>query len=175
MATPEDAANWIAFKSDDSDGYGGEHGFGWSRATTDDVAAGLGVDTETAYRLLKAAAKKKLVVQDKTRRKGVQSKRVGSSQVGWALWEVHLTEAQALKMRQNSSHYYVWVLAPHSDTPLSSEGPYGPHPLRIAEQMARIGATEGIHDRVVSLGIDPEAQGFCIERRYAARSGARVL
>jgi|ERR1043166_3544078 hypothetical protein len=71
--------------------------------------------------------------------------------------------------------YYVWVLAPHSDAPLSSEGPYGPHPLRIAEQMARIGATEGVHDRAVSLGRDPEAHGFRIERRYQARSGKRVV
>ncbi len=73
------------------------------------------------------------------------------------------------------ARYYVWVLAPYSDTPLSSEGPYGPHPLRIAEQMARIGATEGAHDRAVSLGGDPEAHGFCVERRYQARSGKRIV
>lgn len=77
-------------------------------------------------------------------------------------------------LKPNAS-YYVWVLAPRSDTPLASEGPYGPHPLRAAEQMARIGAQEGIHDRAVSRGRDPEARGFKIERRYAARSGTRLV
>jgi hypothetical protein len=324
MATVEDAANWIAFESEDYDGLGGANGYGWGRATTDEVAAGIGVATVDAYRLLKAAARKGLVSQDKERRKGVTTKRFGSSQVGWAIWEVHLdapqdlvrsgverapgkwaisaarhpsldevargdrvtgktlllaaeaagvsvdrelarklnrpatwaqagfsnvpggellyrevrdrhgvvllpnpsrAEAEARDARDlarrrigwTSDHpdarayrqrygltntlpvcndwdllseeeqegrrfgmdpnasYYVWVVAPHSDTPLSSEGPYGPHPLRIAEQMARIGATEGVHDRAVSLGRDPEAHGFRIERRYQARSGKRLV
>jgi len=55
------------------------------------------------------------------------------------------------------------------------KAPYGPHPLRIAEQMARIGATEGVHDRAVSLEREPEAHGFRIERRYQARSGERLV
>lgn len=72
----------------------------------------------------------------------------------------------------NASHY-VWVLPPGGLAPLS-EGPYGPMDLKSACQMARIAATEGTHDRVVSLGLDPEARSFQIERRYAARSGARI-
>jgi hypothetical protein len=83
-------------------------------------------------------------------------------------------EGRRFGMEPNAS-YYVWVLASGSDTPLSSEGPYGPHPLKTAEQMARIGASEGIHDRAVSLGRDPEARSFKIERRYAARTGKRIL
>lgn len=97
MAKPEDAARWIALESDDYDALGGSEGYGWARATTDDVAAGIGVSTEEAYRLLKAAARKDLVTQDKERRKGVHTKRFGASQVGWAIWEVHLTREQALK------------------------------------------------------------------------------
>ncbi|MES2403744.1 MAG: hypothetical protein V4567_05310 [Pseudomonadota bacterium] len=94
-ATAADAARWIAFESDDYDALGGSEGYGWARATTDDVAAGIGVSTEEAYRLLKAAQKKDLVYQDKERRKSVNTKRFGTSQVGWAIWEVHLTREQA--------------------------------------------------------------------------------
>lgn len=72
----------------------------------------------------------------------------------------------------NASHY-VWVLPPGGLAPLS-EGPYGPMDLKSACQMARIAAMEGTHDRVVSLGLDPEARSFQIERRYAARSGERI-
>lgn len=266
MTTPADAARWIAIESDDYDGLNGANGYGWARATTDAVASGLGVSTEEAYRLLKAAAKKGLVFQDKTRRMGVTTKRFGESQVGWAIWEVHLDAAQdrerdpeyhakrggpdlrsmeihrehllaefvagdqvtgkmmieaadacgvaispALRkelkrsgvwarprisslpksalideasavydaLRQSgmtpNASYYVWVLAPRSHVPLSGEGPYGPYPLRTAEQLARIGASEGVHDRAVSAGKDPEARGFKIERRYAARSGERIV
>lgn len=74
----------------------------------------------------------------------------------------------------NASHY-VWVLAPRSDEPLSSEGPYGPYSLSVAEQMARIGASEGVHDRAVSLGKDPETRSFRIVRRYAARTRERLV
>ena len=70
--------------------------------------------------------------------------------------------------------YYVWVLS-RDGGPLSSEGPFGPYLLRQAEQMARIGAERGAHDRAVSLGKDPEARGFRIERRYAAGSGLRLI
>lgn len=264
MATPEQAAQWIAIESDDYDGLGGSKGFGWARATTDDVAAGIGVSTEEAYRLLKAAARKKLVWQDTERRKGVTTGRYGSSQVGWAIWEVHLDRAQtreregedrepeprtiafhrdaatedivrgeqvpgkalisaadasgiavdsklerllnkagiwvrpgitnlstdaaneqaiqlyreiqaANSLTRNSSQHYVWVLTARSDEPLSSEGPFGPYTLSVADQFARIGASEGVHDRAVSLGKDPEARGFQVLRRYAARSGLRLV
>jgi hypothetical protein len=184
MATAEDAANYIALEATDYDGYGGSNGFGFARATTDEVAEALGVDSETAYKLLKSAARKGLVTQDKERRKELGAGgRFGVKKVGWAIWEVHLTEAQTRKRdpehpdltHSPNASYYVWVLAPHSDTPLSSEGPYGPHPLHKAEQMARIGAQAGIHDRAVSVGKDPEARGFRIERRYQARTGQRLV
>ncbi len=335
MATAADAARWIAIESDDYDGLGGENGFGWARATTDDVAAGIGVSTEEAYRLLKSASKKGLVWQDSERRKELASGKFGSKKIGWAIWEVHLNieqtrereadhpelaperelrreymvapgqdpavsaimageqvsglmliraaevtkfevdpklarelkragqwvrpaisnlstdaanaqavliyrsiqkrqemkpnvtrqeaeardakelrrkridwtsdhpEARAYRQRygmtnqlpvatderylseeelegrrfgmEPNASYYVWVLPPRSDEPLAREGPYGPYPLRAAEQLARIGASEGVHDRVVSVGKDPEARGFKIERRYAARSGSRLI
>ena len=75
----------------------------------------------------------------------------------------------------NQVSYYVWVVRVNSDQPLSSEGPYGPYPFRTAQQMARIAATSGIHDRVVSRGKDPESRSFRIERRYAARTGTRLI
>lgn len=185
--TPEDAARWIALQSDDYDAFGGSEGYGWGRATTDDVAAALGVSTEEAYRLLKAAARKDLVTQDKERRKGVQTKRYGASQVGWAIWEAHLTREQALQRHgaeefqrlyeqtPNGRSHYVWALRVGSSTPLSTEGPYGPMSPQEASQYARISATEGIHDRAVSVGKDPEASGFRIVRRYAAGTGERLI
>lgn len=265
MATAEEAANWIALESDDYDGLGGAKGFGWARASTEDVARGIQVSTGEAYRLLTAAARQGLVVHVKTGRKPLHGGRgmTREKEVGWALWEVHLGAQQDLarsgKMREPdaraiafhahspeldevargdrvtgkvlvraadaasvpvppalrkklnrpgtwaeagisnvtdgealyrqvrlahgaillpnispSAAYYVWVLAPRSDTPLSSEGPYGPHPLKTAEQMARIAAQEGAHDRAVSRGRDPESESFCLERRYAARTGKRL-
>ncbi len=74
-----------------------------------------------------------------------------------------------------SGSYYVWVLRQGSDEPLSGEGPYGPMGLKVAEQNARIGAAKGIHDRAVSRGHDPESSSFRIERRYKARTGARLI
>jgi hypothetical protein len=78
-------------------------------------------------------------------------------------------------MSRVSGIYYVWILPPGSDTPLSSEGPFGPFGMLTAEQNARIGASKGGHDRVVSRGLDPEAKSFRIERRYAARTGRRLI
>lgn len=73
-----------------------------------------------------------------------------------------------------SGIYYVWVLRSDSDEPLASEGPYGPMSLPSAEANARIGASKGIHDRVVSRGQDPSSGAFRILRRYAAKTGARI-
>jgi hypothetical protein len=73
-----------------------------------------------------------------------------------------------------SGAYYVWVLRQGSDTPLASEGPYGPMSLSSAESNARIGASKGIHDRAVSRGKDPSSGAFRILRRYAARTGQRM-
>lgn len=75
----------------------------------------------------------------------------------------------------NGQGYYVWALAVGSDEPLA-EGPWGPYDsLDSAKTFARIGATEGAHDRAVSLGLDAQAAGFQIVRRYQARSGERLL
>lgn len=376
MVTVADVVRWIALESEDYDAYGGSKGNGFARATTDDVAAGLGISPEEAYKLLKAAARKGLVHQDKERRKGVSTGRFGASQVGWAIWEVHLDDEQTAEherrelkpnasglewvkgdgvdrdghnltwwknkaakwsksihdrpkvfiqvrcwdrtgastrdwpqfepgelkeakayakefiektggtcqvegrveipyqngvtielgewknagsdgfyvwsvdktgtpftrrgpfrdldeavtiakqaakagstydegvtfgsdpeasdfeivkafkawsaevhhssdlpsigvrlkeYRANAGSYYVWALRSLASTPLTSEGPWGPMTLEKASQFARIGATEGAHDRAVSFGKDPEAKSFRIERRYAARSGLRLI
>lgn len=74
----------------------------------------------------------------------------------------------------NASSYYVWVVG-HDGTPLATEGPYGPHPLEPAKQLARIGATEGAHDRVVSLGLTPSSPSFEIVRRYRKGTGERII
>lgn len=70
--------------------------------------------------------------------------------------------------------YYVWLVKPNG-VPLTSEGPYGPHPLKEAKQLARIGATNGAHDRAVTLGRDPGSDSFKIVRLYRRRTGERVL
>lgn len=72
--------------------------------------------------------------------------------------------------------FYVWALAVGSSEPLTSEGPWGPYDsLTRAAQFARIGATEGIHDRVVSRGKDPKSASFTIVRRYQAKTGKSLL
>lgn len=73
----------------------------------------------------------------------------------------------------NSSHY-VWVIG-HNGAPIDGEGPYGPMDLSRAESFARIGATEGSHDRAVSIGVDVMASSFKIIRRYRRGTGERVL
>lgn len=83
---------------------------------------------------------------------------------------------EAAQQRPNRSGYYVWPLARGSNEPLAGEGPWGPYPhLDTAKTFARIGATEGKHDRAVSFGADPSASGFSVLRRYAAGTGERVL
>lgn len=69
--------------------------------------------------------------------------------------------------------HYVW-LVDYRGVPLDTEGPYGPMSLARAEPFARIGATKGEHDRVVSLGRDIMAPGFEILRRYRRGTGERV-
>ncbi len=81
----------------------------------------------------------------------------------------------AKRYAANGGGYYVWALARGADEPLA-EGPWGPYDtLDGAKTFARIGATEGAHDRAVSLGLHPQAPGFRIVRRYAAGSGERIL
>lgn len=69
-----------------------------------------------------------------------------------------------------SEQYYVWVLS-SGGTPLEGEGPLGPYSLQSAKTFARIGATEGAHDRAVSRGVDPAASSFEIIRVYDAGTG----
>jgi len=69
--------------------------------------------------------------------------------------------------------YYVWVIGTDGEPLL--EGPYGPHELETAKSLARIGATKGEHDRVVSRGVQPTAPSFEVVRQYKAGSGERVL
>lgn len=81
----------------------------------------------------------------------------------------------AKRYAANGGGYYVWALARGADEPLA-EGPWGPYDtLDGAKTFARIGATEGVHDRAVSLGLHPQAPGFRIVRRYASGSGERIL
>ncbi len=74
----------------------------------------------------------------------------------------------------HSAVYYVWLLD-YRGVPLDTEGPYGPMALDSASANARIAAKNGDHDRVVSLGLDPEAKSFEIVRRYRRGTGERIL
>ncbi len=69
--------------------------------------------------------------------------------------------------------YYVWVLLTDG-TPKDGEGPYGPMDFTPAKDFARISATEGAHDRAVSIGLNPQAESFSIVRHYRRGTGERV-
>lgn len=71
-----------------------------------------------------------------------------------------------------SENHYVWILGSRGE-PLD-EGPYGPYSLGAAKQFARIGATEGEHDRAVSFGPSPTASEFRVLKRYRGGSGHEV-
>ncbi len=70
--------------------------------------------------------------------------------------------------------HYVWLID-YRGVPMDTEGPYGPMSLARAEAFARIGAKEGDHDRVVSIGADIMSDGFEIVRRYRRDTGERIL
>jgi hypothetical protein len=76
------------------------------------------------------------------------------------------------RMAANSG-YYIWIIG-RGGKPLD-EGPYGPHDLQGAKTSARIGATQGSHDRAVSLGRNPTSPSFTIVRQYRAGTGERVV
>lgn len=98
-----------------------------------------------------------------------ESGTIGITNLGWNWIE------GAPHQASNASGYYVWVLARGSNAPLA-EGPWGPYDtLESAKTFARIGATEGAHDRAVSTGLDPKAPSFQIVRRYEAGTGERLL
>lgn len=76
---------------------------------------------------------------------------------------------------KNGAGYYVWVVD-SSSRPLAKEGPYGPyHTLEGAKPYARISATEGAHDRIISRGRDPRSDDFEVVRKYQARTGKRII
>jgi hypothetical protein len=78
----------------------------------------------------------------------------------------------APKLHPNpDERYFVWVVD-RQGKPLA-EGPYGPHTLDAGKTYARISATEGEHDRVVTLGANPNT--LTIVRHYKARTGERVV
>jgi hypothetical protein len=78
-----------------------------------------------------------------------------------------------MRFFRNSERFYVWLLQKGSDLPLQSEGPYGPHAFESARTFARISATEGEHDRVVTEGRDPST--FKVRRRYQAGTGRTLV
>lgn len=67
--------------------------------------------------------------------------------------------------------YFVWVVNRRGE-PLD-EGPYGPHLLDAAKTHARISATNGEHDRVVTRGANPDT--LEVVRHYRAQTGERVV
>lgn len=99
---------------------------------------------------------------------------------GGSKWVDTFAEAQAYideylgpDLASNATGYYVWPLT-RDNKPLVGEGPWGPYPeLDGAKTFARIGATEGKHDRAVTVGRDPVSPSFQIVRVYKAGSGAR--
>jgi hypothetical protein len=91
---------------------------------------------------------------------------------------VQLVDIEALK---NASYptaltpnggYYVWIVQ-KDGTPLL-EGPYGPHELGDAKSFARIGATNGAHNRVVTRSKHPEHEGFRPVVEYEAGTGKKT-
>jgi hypothetical protein len=81
----------------------------------------------------------------------------------------------AESMTPNSGAYhYVWPLT-REGKPLGGEGPWGPMTLASAKTFARIGATEGKHDRAVTTTLSPVNKGFKIVRVYEAGTGERLV
>jgi hypothetical protein len=68
--------------------------------------------------------------------------------------------------------YYVWVIDKEGKPLL--EGPYGPHERGAAESLARIGATKGSHDRVVTRSRQPTDAGFKLVAEYEAGTGRKT-
>jgi hypothetical protein len=94
-----------------------------------------------------------------------------------AILDRYDAEKDEVRRKHEAHHpnasYYVWVMG-SGDEPLD-EGVVGPHDLGAAKTYARIAATEGVHDRVVSVGRSPTARSFRVVRRYQAGTGKRTL
>jgi hypothetical protein len=67
-----------------------------------------------------------------------------------------------------NGRYFVYALGKRNQI-LQSEGPWGPYELPSAKSYARISATQGSHDRIVTEG----RKGRMV-RRYAAGTGERL-
>jgi hypothetical protein len=87
--------------------------------------------------------------------------------------ESYEDEREGLERNANSAQYWVWILD-RDNMPLGTEGPWGPYDAQTARTYARIGATEGTHERAVSRGKDPKAGNFEIMRIYRAGSGEHI-
>ncbi len=94
--TPAELVLWFRRDSPFSDTArgAGELGWGFAHATTEEVATALGIDPKEAYRMLSAAKRKGLITERKERVKlrGRRGPNMGEKQVGWALWELDLTQ-----------------------------------------------------------------------------------
>jgi hypothetical protein len=95
----------------------------------------------------------------------------GMSDVTYHFWNA--TPGAKPMTPNHSAVHYVW-LVDYRGVPLDTEGPYGPMSLDRAEAFARIGATKGDHNRVVSIGRDIMSNSFEILRRYRRGTGERM-
>lgn len=94
-------------------------------------------------------------------------------------WPSELGEPKVKRRQRPNAHetnggYYVWILGADG-LPPQTEGPHGPHDLDGAKTFARIAATEGRHDRVVSLGRDPTVLSFEVVCGYRSGTGERFI
>jgi hypothetical protein len=149
--------------------------------TASEAAEELGVTTAEANRVMRALATRGLVVETKYVRKkhtGEWSERSEMKRApGGSIVYVSpdaFERHYAGHHPNDGANYYVWLLRRGELVPMEEEGPYGPHDLAGAKTFARIGATEGEHDRVVSRGRFPGSRSFEIVRRYKATTGERL-
>ena len=95
-------------------------------------------------------------------------------EIGKTLFESRTGESISIGSKATpNGGYYVWVMG-RGNEPLD-EPPAGPHDLEVAKQMARIAAQKGVHDRAVSLGVNPLSRSFRIVRRYRSHTGERTI
>lgn len=94
---------------------------------------------------------------------------------GQSVGSYRMSEGTGAATHAPNASYYVWPLASDGVTPLSGEGPYGPHDLQGAKTYARIAATQGAHNRAVSRGLDPKSPSFQIVRVYEHGTGTRLV
>lgn len=71
-----------------------------------------------------------------------------------------------------TSRHHVWLA--QGNEALTTEGPWGPFSLGQAKAFARVGATEGKHDRIVTAGAGRTPRAQRLVFRYEAGTGKRV-